>query len=153
MWSTEDASPSFSGSHFAGAAQSAKVVTTADTERDVCQRSGPSRSMRTPSVIALPRRSESTGNTVNAGVESVCEQRSVVASACRRLGVSICVALCLPVLLFSLLLFGFVLLPLLPLIGACLVVWIGRSPSAPPARPNLPSAAAAAPALQYARAA
>lgn len=74
-------------------------------------------------------------------------------TALRWLGIAICMVLCLPVFLFSLFLFGFVLLPLLPLIGVGLIASTGGSPTARPARPRLPSAAAAAPPFHQVQAA
>jgi hypothetical protein len=93
-------------------------------------------------VIPFPARNALTGSAAVSSAANASDKASSLATACRWLGISICLALCLPVLSFSFLLFGFVLLPLLPLIGASLVVSLGGSPSAPPARPHLPSAAA-----------
>jgi hypothetical protein len=48
-------------------------------------------------------------------------------------------AVCLPPLIFCLALFGFLLLPLLPFIGAALAFSVGGSSSAPLQRPPKPS--------------
>lgn len=95
-------------------------------------------------VVPFPARNALTGRAAGSSAAKASDKPSSLATACRWLGISMCMALCLPVLLFSFFLFGFVLLPLLPLIGASLVVSLGGSLSAPPARPHLPSAAAAA---------
>jgi hypothetical protein len=121
MWSNEDASFSFAG----------------------LQASKPGAEQRA-SVIPFPRRKEATGRALDSLPASASDISSNPAARWRWLGISICLALCLPVLMFSFFLFGLVLLPLLPLLGVTLVVSLGGSPSAPPGRPHLPSAGAAA---------
>jgi hypothetical protein len=104
-------------------------------------------------LIPFPARSALTGSAGVSSAANGSDKPSSLASACRWLGISICLALCLPILLFCFFLFGFVLLPLLPLIGASLVASLGGGPSAPPARPHLPAAAASAPPAAQAQAA
>jgi hypothetical protein len=93
-------------------------------------------------VIPLPQRHQVVASDPNA-----------LAAGCRRLGAALCVALCLPLLMFALLLFGFLVVPLLPFIGASIAVALGKDATPPPVRPNMPAAPAAAPAFEQARAA
>lgn len=93
-------------------------------------------------VIQLPRRPEVASGHPNA-----------LATGWRRLGAALCLALCLPLLMFALFLFGFLVVPLLPFIGASIAVALGKDAAPPPVRPNLPAAPAAAPAFEQARAA
>ena len=160
MWSTEDPSPSFSG--FNSTHRHPPVSATSEAaERDSGElladhpATAPVEppAAAAPNVIPLPIRGSYPARGPTPRSTSGVQPPSRLARACRWLGISICLALCLPALSFSFFLFGFVLLPLLPLIGVSLVFVLGGSPPAPPARPHLPSAAAAARTLEPARAA
>lgn len=105
-----------------------------------------------PNVVPFKAR-EATRTAEKGAAPQPVGPSSPLMATCRWLGIASGVALCLPIFLFSMFLFGFLLLPLLPLIGAALVASTGGSPSAPPARPRLPSAAAAARAFEQGRAA
>jgi hypothetical protein len=97
-------------------------------------------------VVSLPRRREAAGYEGDSLAPRRSTHPSRVGVACRRLGVALCFALCLPVLLFSLFLFGFVLVPLLPFIAASFAWAMGRDEVPPPVRPNLPASARPTPA-------
>jgi len=114
--------------------------------------------MRMGNVIALPPlRGPARTNVSAARAARVGPPPSwrAIAPVCRWLGVSACLTLCLPLVLFVFTLFGLVLLPLLPLVGVVLMASAGDRPPAPPANPQLPSAGAVSPALpvEYAAAA
>jgi hypothetical protein len=65
-------------------------------------------------------------------------------SGLRGLGIGATLTLCLPVLLMVLPLVGFLLLPLLPLIGLSWSLSLGDRPSAPTDRPRAPATCASA---------
>lgn len=142
MWSTDIASPSFFGSKLANAQELARNVVGAAGET----------APRHENVVPLHRRVAPDPQSATSGPRTA-DRSTGLTTALRWLGIAICTALCLPVFLFSLFLFGFVLLPLLPLIGVSLIASTGGSPTAPPARPRLPSAAAAMPPFPQAQAA
>lgn len=93
-------------------------------------------------VIFLPLRGEAAKSDHDFSEGNAPNRQSPVAVACRRLATALCFALCLPVLLFSVFLFGFVLLPLLPFIAASFTWAMGRGEVPPPVRPNLPATTA-----------
>jgi hypothetical protein len=103
-------------------------------------------------VIPLHRRVASEPKYATSGPH-VVDGHTALMTALRRLGIAICTALCVPVFVLLLFLFGVVLLPLLPLIGVSLVASTGESPTAPPAHPKLPAAPAAALPFEHAQAA
>lgn len=146
MWSTENASLSFSGFNLTRRTGGAP-------EHDSGSAAQTRGSQPAQNVIAQARRNQLIDGRAISGSTNAAVRRSRLAAACRWLAIGSCLTLCAPVLLFSFFLFGFLLLPLLPLIGASLVVPIGGSPSAPPARPTLPSAAAAPTLAEYSEAA
>jgi len=84
---------------------------------------------------------------------SAADRYPALTAALAWLGAAVSAALCLPVFLLSLFLFGFALLPFLALIGVGIIASTGGSPTAPPARPRLPSADAAALPIHQAQAA
>ena len=107
----------------------------------------------TSNVIPLPRRREIAGSGQDS-LGASADQPSSVGVACRWFGTAISLALCLPVLLFSLFLFGFVLIPLLPFIAGSLALGMDRRGDVPPpVRPNVPATARPAPAFERAQAA
>ncbi len=143
MGSTDTASLTVCGSKFAGAQ---------DLDRNSAGAAGePIARNEVRNVVPLHRRAAPDSQSTTSG--SRVAGGPTALTMLRWLGIATCTALCLPVFLFSLFLFGFLLLPLLPLIGVGLIASTGGSPTAPPARPRLPTAAAAAQTFQQAQAA